>query len=132
MIRLKNKEAFSLIEILIVVAIIGILAAIAIVFLSSHTDDARINVARTNLLSAASASSAYLLDHDNITSQDITDAIEENMPINAIEASPSGSSLETVFVNSFPSNGSLKIRVSDTQTCEITFTGKKQNNLSGC
>ena len=47
--RMKNKKAFSLIELIIVVAILGILAAIVLPIFQSHSEEAKEAASKDNL-----------------------------------------------------------------------------------
>jgi prepilin-type N-terminal cleavage/methylation domain-containing protein len=61
---MKNKRGFTLIEMLIVIALIGILASIVLVSLSNLQDKAKLAVAKTDLSSIAKALQMYDLDHN--------------------------------------------------------------------
>lgn len=59
MMKLKKEEGFTLIEILIVVAIIGVLAAIAIPKFVNMTKEAQIKACHSNIASLATAVEMY-------------------------------------------------------------------------
>ena len=60
----KNQKGFTLIELMIVVAIIGILAAIAIPNFRNYQMKAKAAEASTNLGNIKTAQEAYLAEHD--------------------------------------------------------------------
>lgn len=59
--RLKSEGAFTLIELLAVIAIIGILASIAMPQISAYRKKAYESVVKTDLKNAATAQEAYLV-----------------------------------------------------------------------
>jgi prepilin-type N-terminal cleavage/methylation domain-containing protein len=61
----QDQAGFTLIEMLIVVIILGILAAIIIPQLSVSTEDAKINTLKTNLGGLRSSIEIYYAQHNN-------------------------------------------------------------------
>ena len=71
----QDQAGFTLIEMLIVVIILGILAAIIIPQLSVSTEDAKINTLKTNLGGLRSSIEIYYAQHNNYPgANDITGA----------------------------------------------------------
>ncbi len=64
-IRRRGRSGFTLIEIMIVVLIIAILAALIIPRLFSNTDKAKIAAAKSDIASLSTALGSYRLDNDN-------------------------------------------------------------------
>lgn len=59
-----KQNGFTLVELLIVLAITGILASVALLFYSNHVDASRSKVAETNLQTLKLAEIAYFYDHN--------------------------------------------------------------------
>jgi len=62
---MKNREGFTLVEILIVVVILGVLAAIVVPQFSSAASDARVSSLRSNLLAVRKQIELYKHNHDD-------------------------------------------------------------------
>jgi type IV pilus assembly protein PilA len=60
--KMKNQKGFTLIELMIVIAIIGILAAIAIPQFSAYRKRSYNSAAQADLRNAATAQEAYFVD----------------------------------------------------------------------
>ena len=67
---LKNKQAFTMIEIMLVVIIIGILAAILVPNLAGRGEKARVSAAKADIVNLDSALSMYELDNGRYPSTD--------------------------------------------------------------
>ncbi len=62
----KGRAAFTLIEMLIVIVILGILAMVIIPQISTSTDDAKLSTLRTNLSSMRNAVELYYAQHNTV------------------------------------------------------------------
>jgi type IV pilus assembly protein PilA len=65
--KAKNQQGFTLIELMIVIAIIGILAAIAIPQFSAYRQRSYNSAAQADLRNAATAQEAYYVDWSTYT-----------------------------------------------------------------
>jgi len=66
--KMKDQKGFTLIELMIVIAIIGILAAIAIPQFSAYRKRSYNSAAQSDLRNAATAQEAYYVDEETYTS----------------------------------------------------------------
>jgi len=62
----KNKRGFTLVELLVVVIILGILAAVVVPQFTDHTNDARLASLDTNLAEMRSAIELYYHQHNGM------------------------------------------------------------------
>ena len=93
----KNEEGFTLIELMIVIAIIGILAAIAIPQFSAYRTRSFNSAAAADIRNAATAQEAYFVDNQSYTAAqaDLVGAIyglylSDNVTLSVTAATTSG------------------------------------------
>lgn len=65
--RLKNEKGLTLVELLAVIVILGIIAAIAVPSIGSLIENQRIKATKADALNAISAAQLYFVENDNET-----------------------------------------------------------------
>jgi type IV pilus assembly protein PilA len=73
----KGEKGFTLIELLIVVAILGILAAVIVPNLAGFLGTGNVAAANTEVANVESASLAYYADHDGVWPDDSDDLVAD-------------------------------------------------------
>jgi prepilin-type N-terminal cleavage/methylation domain-containing protein len=102
--KLGRRNAFTLIELLIVVVIIGILAAIAIPKFTNTKGKARLAAIKTDLKNLATAQEAYLFDNGTYADAvgKLNFASSQGASVTIEEASPGGWSGTSTHPLSWP------------------------------
>lgn len=101
----ENKKGFTLIELMIVVAIIGILAAIAIPRFAQMLERSRDGATKGNLGALRSAVSIYYGDKEGVWPTDLTTAFTSYiLPIPPAKSTPLGNSSAVSNVTGAPSS----------------------------
>jgi general secretion pathway protein G len=86
--RLRRSRGFTLIELMVVLVIIGVLAALIVPNVLNRADDARVTAARTDISNLMQALKLYRLDNQNFPSTEqglsalVTKPSVGNVPLN--------------------------------------------------
>jgi prepilin-type N-terminal cleavage/methylation domain-containing protein len=135
----KAKKGFTLIELMIVVAIIGILAAIAIPRFAQMLEKSREGATKGNLSSMRSAISIYYSEKEGTWPGDLTTSYTSYLyPIPPAKASPLGNANTVASVGAAPTAAGIGwAYVTDTASvyagnifCNSTATDTKNTSFT--
>lgn len=77
----KDQKGFTLVELMVVVVILGILATLAVQTLGDKTTDAKLNKAKADLRTIASALELYKIDNGDYPDADNPSSTALNNPL---------------------------------------------------
>ena len=128
--KAKNNKAFTLIELIIVIVIIGILVAVAMANMGKNTDDSKIARAKSDIRLAAGALDRYYADTGDADLADKLDTIckeKLTQQVDSISGDKVGPYLKTCPVSPWEGkNYTVKWDKSTlTYNIEISFTDNK-------
>jgi len=136
----RSNKGFTLVEILIVVVILGILAAIVIPQFSQASSEARISSIKSNLQMVRSQIELYKIQHnDNLpheggTGLDLIAALTTQTDVDGATGTDYGPYMQKFPINAILELGNVIDEVADggtTPTAASTVDGWAYNNVTG-
>ncbi|MGB4337513.1 MAG: prepilin-type N-terminal cleavage/methylation domain-containing protein [Bacillota bacterium] len=92
---LRNQRGFTLVELMIVIVIIGVLAAIAVPAYSSYVSKAQERTCEANRRTISTAAGIYYIEHNNTYATDINDLEDYLDNVDSLKC-PAGGEYELV------------------------------------
>jgi len=127
---MKNQKGFTLIELMIVVAIIGILAAVAIPQYQNFTKKSKSSEAKVILDALITSEAAYFAEQDTVT-RNLTNLGNPQQSAKYYTYTPvAGGGASTIVINAVPNTTGTTAGL--TSTWSMTYwgsTGKKTVNF---
>jgi prepilin-type N-terminal cleavage/methylation domain-containing protein len=122
------RSAFTLIEVLIVVVIMALLAAVIIPQFSDSTKDAKLGNARFNVQTLRSQLELYRSHHDGLTPDGVLSQLLTSTDIAGAKGGganyPYGPYLKQIPTNPFNDSASIKVITNDpAQSADVTGSG---------
>ena len=125
----RNQKGFTLVELIVVIAILGILAAIAVPKFSSSKESAQIAAHNVNVRTLMSVGQMYILENPSLTSEvklvaggkgtdvdgDLNDYLEKSLEI------PSGLKGKTYLGLESVENEEVKVEIKKTDNYEVNI-----------
>ncbi len=119
--KMKNQKGFTLIELMIVVAIIGILAAIAIPQFAAYRERAYIAAMKGDVNSVRTAEEAYFVDCDHYVAASVTEGAGQNLSDYGVKGASKGVTVTATAPAGTPPSFTVSAANTDQTAKTVTY-----------